>query len=114
MSPTKDGLNAFIALLRRTYFQRIKQLQKRKEVADQELSRLYELRQALVQKNLNGTYSDEIFKEQNKLIEDQIASVQITKDDSLMEKYILSTLASGEKELFSKHNIFTKKLLCNI
>jgi len=36
------------------------------------------------------------------------------RKDSLMEKYILSTLASGEKELFSKHNIFTKKLLCNI
>ena len=122
MSPTKDGLNAFIALLRRTYFQRIKQLQKRKEVADQELSRLYELRQALVQKNLNGTYSDEIFKEQNKLIEDQIASVQITKDDSLMEKYSLESVIKFMKEKFANIGITyqmsnlgqLRDLLCSI
>jgi hypothetical protein len=75
ITPTKEALDTFIALLRRTYCQRGTQLQKRRDQADAELKKLREMRQALIQKNLNGTYSDEIFKEQNKLIEDQIATV---------------------------------------
>ena len=112
ISPTKDGLNGFIALLRKSYFQRIKQLQKRKEVADLELTKLYELRQALIQKNLNGTYSDEIFKEQNKLIEDQIANIQITKDDSLLEKYNLEAVVRFIKEKFA--NLGTTYQMSNL
>lgn len=92
ISPTKDALTAFVGLLRRTYFQRITRLQKRKNEADNELKRLKILRQSLIEKNLNGTYSDEIFREQNKLIEDQIASVQITKDDTLLAKYNLQDI----------------------
>lgn len=70
ITPTQEGLDAFISLLRRTYYQRVAQLQKRRDEADKELKKLAEMRQALIQKNLSGLYSDEIFKEQNKLIED--------------------------------------------
>ncbi len=94
ISPTKDGLDAFIALLRRTYYQRVARLQKRKDEADTELKRLYELRQALIQKNLSGVYSDEIFKEQNKLIENQIVAVQMAKDDALIAKYNLESIVT--------------------
>ncbi len=101
ISPTKEGLDAFIALLRRTYYQRVAQLQKRKDEADKELKRLYEQRQALIQKNLSGIYSDDIFKEQNKLIEEQIASVQMTKDDVLLAKYNLEAVVKFMKDKFA-------------
>ena len=100
ITPTKDGLEAFLALLRRTYYQRVARLQKRKDEADKELKRLYELRQALIQKNLNGIYSDEIFKEQNKLIEDQIVAVQMAKDDALIGKYNLESIVAFMRDKF--------------
>ncbi len=100
IAPTKQALDAFIALLRRTYHQRVVQLQKRKEQADSELKRLYEMRQALIQKNLSGVFSDEIFKEQNKLIEEQIATVQVTKDDALLAKYNLEAIVKFMQEKF--------------
>ena len=101
ISPTKDALSAFVGLLRRTYFQRITRLQKRKDEADNELKRLKILRQSLIEKNLNGTYSDEIFREQNKLIEDQISSVQVTKDDTLLAKYNLQDIVKFMIDKFS-------------
>lgn len=101
ISPTKEALDEFLTLLRKTYYKRVTQLQKRKDEADKELKRLAEMRQALIQKNLNGIYSDEIFKEQNKLIEDQIAAVQITKDDALLAKYNLEAIVQFMKEKFS-------------
>ena len=101
ITPTKEGLDAFIALLRKTYYQRVAQLQKRRDEADKELKRLSEMRQTLIQKNLSGVYSDEIFKEQNKLIEDQIATVAITKDDALLAKYNLETIVKFMRDKFS-------------
>ena len=101
IAPTKEGLDAFIALLRRSYYGRVAQLQKRREEADKELKRLSEMRQQLIQKNLTGVYSDEIFKEQNKLIEDQIAALHIAKDDALLAKYNLEIIIAFMKEKFA-------------
>ena len=100
ITPTKDFLEAFIALLRRTYYKRVSQLQKRKNEADTELKQLHALRQSLIEKNLSGTYSDEIFKEQNKLIEEQIIAVQISKDDTVLAKYNLESIVTFMKEKF--------------
>ncbi len=101
ITPTKEAFDAFIALLRRTYYQRVAQLQKRKDEADSELKRLQGLRQSLIQKNLSGIYSDEIFREQNKLIEEQIVSLQITKDDALLAKYNLESIIKFMKDKFA-------------
>ncbi len=70
------------------------------------------MRQALIQKNLSGVYSDEIFKEQNKLIEDQIASIQITKDDALLAKYNLEAIVKFMKDKFA--NLGTTYKLSNL
>lgn len=101
ITPTQEGLDAFIALLRRTYYGRVAQLQKRREEADKELKRLSEMRQQLIQKNLSGIYSDEIFKVQNKLIDDQIAALHVAKDDALLAKYNLETIIAFMKDKFS-------------
>ncbi len=86
---TIELLNAF---LRRTYYLRTGSLQKKREKADEDLKKYYELRQALVEKNLSGVYSDSIFKEQNKMLEDKIKTVQIAKNDSVIEKYSLAAI----------------------
>lgn len=83
------------------YIQRVAQFQKRKDEGDKELKRLYELRQSLILMNLNGIYSDEIFKEPNKLIEDQITAVQITKDDALLTIYNLEVIVNCMKDKFN-------------
>jgi len=69
-------------------------LKKRKELADSELTRLYEMRQALIQKNLGGVYSDEVFTEQNKLNEEQITALRTTKDDDLVNRYNLQSVVT--------------------
>ena len=112
ISPTKECLDAFIALLRRSFVERGAQLRKRREEADIQLKKFYEMRQALIQKNLSGVYSDEIFKEQNKLIEEQIASIQITKDDALLAKYNLEAIVKFMKEKFE--NLGTTYQMSNL
>ena len=78
--------------LRKTYQLRLGPLLKMRNQADTELKRLYELRQALIQKNLNGVYSDDIFKKQNKMIEEQIKTVHASKDQTVIEKYNLEAV----------------------
>ncbi len=101
VTPTPKCLDLFIGLLRRTYYQRLANLQKRKDQADEELKKLYELRQSLIEKNLLGIYSDEIFREQNKLIEEKVAVAQISKNDAVISKYNLEAIVSFIKEKFS-------------
>ncbi len=92
ISLTENTAKLFNAFLRRTYFQRAKTLQKRREIADTELKKQYDLRQALIEKNLSGIYSDEIFKEQNGMLEKKIESIQFTKNDELLDKYDLEPI----------------------
>lgn len=51
--------------------------------------------------NFFGTYSDEIFKEQNKLIEDQVISVRMTQDDAILAKYNLQAIVEFMKDKFA-------------
>lgn len=100
ITPTTQCLELFIALLRRNYMKRIVILKKRKEEADTELTKLYSQRQTLIEKNLAGIYPDEIFKEQNAIIEEKIISVRATKDDSLLQKYNLEETVKFMKSFF--------------
>ena len=82
------------AWLRRSYFERVAGLRKRREESEFELKKLYEFRQALIEKNLAGIYSDEIFKEQNRIVEDKIKTLQITRDDELIKRYNLEEICT--------------------
>ena len=62
-------------------------LEKVRTRTDAELEILYATRRQLVEKNLSGIFSDEIFKEQNSIIEEKIANAQITKHADLFSKY---------------------------
>ncbi len=82
-------INAF---LRRTYYQRTGVLKQKRDQADTELKKTYETRQALIEKNLSGVYSDDIFKEQNKILEEKITAIQAAKDETMIEKYSLEAI----------------------
>jgi site-specific DNA recombinase len=97
---TKEGLDLVIFLIRKVYARRVNELQKRKQNVDIEMGKLLQLRQTLVEKNLSGVYSDEIFQEQNKIIEIKIANLQIANDDSIFEKYSLERIITFIKEYF--------------
>ncbi len=94
---TIELLNAYI---RRTYFERIKTLQKRREHAEEELKKLYQFRQALIEKNIAGIYSDDVFREQNEAIEEKIKDLQLAKSDGMIEKYNLEAIAAFLNEKF--------------
>ncbi len=98
-SITPETFNLVSTNLRKAYYQRVTTLQKRREHADVELKKLYDTRQALIEKNLAGIYSDDMFKEQNKLLEERIATAQLTKNDELITKYNIEnvTLFIGDK-----------------
>lgn len=80
--------------LRRSYGMRMTGLRQKRDQADVELKKIYETRQSLIEKNLNGTYSDDIFKEQNKILEEKIATVQVAKDETVIEKYNLEAITN--------------------
>jgi len=92
------------AHIRRTYYQRIGALRQKREQADTELKKIYEIRQALIEKNLSGIYSDEIFKEQNKILEEKIATIQMVKDETAIEKYDLQKITTVIQEKFTDLN----------
>ena len=122
VSLTEKAYDLVSTYLRKTYYQRVATLQKRREQADTELKKHYETRQTLIEKNLNGTYSDDMFKEQNKMLEQKIAMIQMTKNDDLITKYNIEdvTLFIRDKfkdlvKTYTNSNLEQKRmLLCSI
>lgn len=100
ITPTEKCLALFISVLRREYMKRLSNIQKRKEMAEVEITKLYALRQALIEKNLSGTYSDQIFREQNAVIEDKIASCQMNRSGMLIQQYNLEEIVETVKIYF--------------
>ena len=96
------------AFLRRTYHLRVGALQQMRDQADIELKKVYETRQQLIEKNMSGVYSDDIFKEQNKLLEEKIKAIQAAKNDTIIEKYNLEEIS---KFMMDKFTNLTETLL---
>jgi site-specific DNA recombinase len=91
----------FSAYLRKTYHDRISTLQRRRDAADDELKKTYELRQALIQKHLAGVYADDVFKEQNQLLNEKINTIQIAKSDEVLEQYNLEAITEFVEDKFT-------------
>ncbi len=92
MSPTAEGLKFYTNRLMKTYHQKLLKLNKKKSLADEEINKLNALRQVLIEKNLAGVYSDEIFKEQNAAIENKMVAAQASKSDALIDQYNIDAL----------------------
>ncbi len=92
LKPTEEGLKFYCTYLRKTFNQKLARLQKTKSKVDEEIKKLYALRQTLVEKNLAGIFSDEIFKEQNAIIEEKIIAAHAAKNDELINKYDINAI----------------------
>ncbi|TSC90392.1 MAG: site-specific recombinase [Microgenomates group bacterium Gr01-1014_5] len=101
ITPKEEALKLFINSVYKAYHQRLSRLNKTKSEANQEIERLKLLRKSLVEKNLSGVYSDEIFKEQSAIIEDKMIKSQISKEDSIINKYNIDALTSFIKTLLA-------------
>ena len=101
VEPKEEALNLFTEFLFSLYHQRKSRLTKTTTEADKKIEELRELRKTLVRKNLEGVYSDEIFKEQSAMIEDKMVKAQITKEDSVIDKYNIDAVTSFIKTIFA-------------
>lgn len=99
-----ESVKMINAFLRRTYYLRIDALKQKRDRADIELKKVYETRQSLIEKNLNGTYSDDIFKEQNKMLEEKVKAIQAAKNETVIEKYNLEAISQFIQEKFTNLN----------
>ncbi len=88
------------AYLRRTYYLRLDALKQKRDRADIALKEAYTTRQQLIDKNLSGVSSDEIFKEQNLVLEEKIKSIQAAKNDTVIEKYNLEAISKFIQDKF--------------
>lgn len=101
ITPKKECLELFTQYVIDEYENRLKNLKKAKNAADSEIQRLKDMRKVLVEKNMMGIYTDEIFMEQNALIEKKLATAEVAKADSTLEKYDIRKLADFIKETLS-------------
>lgn len=97
MSPSEAGLKLYVSRLLKTFNQKKRKLDKARSIADDEISKLQALRQTLVEKNLAGIYTDEIFKEQNAMIEKKIIAAQSAKNDAIVDRYDINAIVEFTK-----------------
>ena len=90
--PSQEGVNMYCKLLLKTYNEQLKKLNKKKRTSDEEINRLQALRKVLVEKNLAGVYSDDIFKEQNAVIEEKLTAAYEAQSNELIDKYDISAI----------------------
>ena len=101
ISPSKQGIEMYCKLLLKTYNLHLKKLNKKKRESDEEIKRLQGLRQTLVEKNLAGIYSDEIFKEQNAFIEEKLTTAYEAQSNELIDKYDIQKIIDFIEEKLS-------------
>lgn len=101
ITPKEECLNLFIEFVYKCFHNRLSRLTKIKNEADKEIEDLKALRKVLVEKNLNGVYSDEIFKEQSSMIEDRMLRAQVVKDDSTFNSYNIDAVTSFIKTILA-------------
>lgn len=89
---TPAGKTIFLIFLEKGFSKRASVLEGKRSRHRQQLKKLYNLQKILVQKHLAGIYSDDIFKEQNQLIEKNIKSVQTVTNNDLIERYNLQSI----------------------
>ncbi len=101
ITPKEKCLKLFINFMYKTYYERASRLHTIRHRADEEIERLQGVRRQLVQKNLSGVYSDEVFKEQSAIIESQMTKAQIAKNDATFDDYNIDKVISFMKTILA-------------
>lgn len=104
---TPQGLEFFKKILFKKHAQRIAVMRKLHSDADRTINKQKELKQILIEKNLTGFYSDDIFKEQSEKIDNKIKEALLLQNDSLIIQYDKEVIEENiTKKLFSLGNIY--------
>ncbi len=122
IAPKPAAVEEFIKLLRTKYAEGQKKVQYSVQVATNQLEQLKERRQALIEKNLEGIYDDDIFKEQLELLDKKIAEAYALTRQQQLKSYDINLLCKFVKEklahpyeTYINGDVETKKnLLCSI
>ncbi len=101
ITPPKEKLELFLLLLRKNFNQSFNSLMAKREKAESEVTLQKKLRQALVEKNLLGTYTDDIYQEQSKIYEDRIAAAELVLGKTIYDKYNIDDVTKFIKDKFS-------------
>jgi len=101
VTPSNECKEVFISFILDSWNRRRSRLQKLRTQVDGEITKLHTMRRQLVEKNLQGIYSDDIFKEQNSIIEDKLLKANITRHDETFEKYDMNKIVDFMKSMLS-------------
>ena len=92
ITPKPETLNQFINSIVAIFNKRKTLLENREREIDKKVDEIRAKRKVLVAKNLEGLYSDEIYKEQAKILEDSLTRLQLLKEESRFDSYDINKL----------------------
>lgn len=101
IQPKKDCVDMFTKFVLEEYERRLKNVKQAKNQSDGEIQRLKDMRKVLVEKNMMGIYTDEIFTEQNALIEKKLQKAHVAKANSTLEKYDINKITVFVRDTLS-------------
>lgn len=101
ITPTPETKELFLAKLKEKYYKRLKGLKSRIANSQKEIEELKATRTLLAEKNLKGTYSDDVYKEMDQKLKDQLLGANIVKNEDLIDRYDIEAIISFASELLS-------------
>ncbi len=105
-----DKIALLLSLLTNSVFKnRCAKLKERQRIANNQLQKLSAQRQSLIDKNLTGIYSDDVFKEQFKIVDEQLKNMMVLKDSLTLDEYAIENIRNYIKDKMDNlSNIFDK------
>jgi len=101
ITPPKEKLELFLMILRRDFNKSFSSLMAKRENAEQEVIQQKNNRQIVIDKNINGTYTDDVYQEQIKIIGDKIYAAEVVLGKTIFDKYKYEDVEKFMKDKFS-------------
>jgi site-specific DNA recombinase len=98
VNPTADALEAYLEMTRKLYLERSRKTRSGAVEASQQIEQLKDKRQSLIEKNLEGIYPDDIFREQLEIIDRRLADTFLLHKQAELKNYNLEELIVFVKE----------------
>lgn len=118
ITPSPETLEWFKLKLHSSYNARLKLLEESHKQASLHIQELKDRYNLLVEKNMSGLYSDEVFKEQAKKIEEELTVAHLVKSEDNMKKYDIeeivnftSAMLADLGKAFTLSNLAQKRVL---
>lgn len=101
ITPTKEQLEVFLMVLRKKFTQNINVIRTKREKAEEEITQLKKLRDDLVMNHLKKIYSDEVYQDQSKKIESNIAAFEQVLGQNTFHKYTMDDVDKFMRDKFN-------------